>query len=1015
MRVVVWLAWARLRHRPARWLLVALGVAVATVLPVLAESTTTVVAAQALRHGVEALPVGDRSLAAIRSGLRETPQRIEELDATARRALADLADGPVRLQMLTRAISDGAGGSYYFGAADGLAELVRVTEGRLPVTCTPERCEVVAVGEGTPRLGESTGIVIVGRAVRTDPLLLAGSFDPGDGAPLLLSDRVSSAAQLEYLSAFQRSYAWITPIDLDRVNELGVEAYLARSAEASIELYGDRLSLTAPDETLRAEAARAEGSARRFALLGGAAMALLLGFAAIGAIGLRRDHGATVELLRRRGARRLHVRVMTAVAAAVPVVVGAGIGVVIGGLLAAGQGDAASLPAVATSTHAVGAAWLTVLVGALAAGLVVFMTLSTGTGSQTAWRTVDITIAAGLVVAALALARGAVTTEALTDRTDPLLLALPVIVVICGGLIVGRAWPWLTAAASRALPRRLLAPRLGLVGAVRSPLRPVATAAFLAAATGIVTFAGAYQATLARGAADQAAFAVPLDATVRTGQSLRSPLEVASERDYAATGAAPYGVLRTAAAVRISAAQSLTPEVIGVDPAALPRIASWDDVVGGADPDEVRRLLTAGAAPAPPAGSFGLPVPEGARTVAVSATGNLGDVDISAWLRLPDGRDVGVPFKAEPSASTTGRLTAELPTAVPAGARLFALTLTETSFAATRRQHRTGEGGLDAEALRGRVELGEPRFGVANTMAGAWKGWGSDGATVTAQPDRVTIDYALTGAEVVVRAGHGVAAPPLPVFADPGTAAAAAAGLLSLSTGAGPLITARVVGLLPRFPTAGRSFVVADVHALADALDARDPGTGSVNELWLAAPTVGAQDLARALTAPPFDLLRTDLRQAREDRLAGDPVARGATSLLIGSALLALVVALVALVLLVVAERRDEAAQLYAWESDGVAPRVLRLSLFLRAVAVVVVGVPGGLLVGLLLARITAAFVRVTAVGAEPVPPLALAISPLWTVAALGAGVVSGLAVCAAVAAAGLREPLPRRPEEGLA
>ena len=100
--------------------------------------------------------------------------------------------------------------------------------------------------------------------------------------------------------------------------------------------------------------------------------------------------------------------------------------------------------------------------------------------------------------------------------------------------------------------------------------------------------------------------------------------------------------------------------------------------------------------------------------------------------------------------------------------------------------------------------------------------------------------------------------------------------------------------------------------------------------------------LAAALTGPPFDQLRVDLRQARLDRLAGDPVARGASDLLARGALLCFAVALVALVLLVVAERRDEAAQLYTWESDGVAPGTLRRALFLRAVAVAVVGVPAG-------------------------------------------------------------------------
>jgi hypothetical protein len=206
--------------------------------------------------------------------------------------------------------------------------------------------------------------------------------------------------------------------------------------------------------------------------------------------------------------------------------------------------------------------------------------------------------------------------------------------------------------------------------------------------------------------------------------------------------------------------------------------------------------------------------------------------------------------------------------------------------------------------------------------------------------------------------------------------------------------------------------VVADARALADRLDAREPGTGSVGELWLAAgPGV---DTAAVLAAPPFDLLRATVRQSIEDRLAGDPVAGGASDLLIAGALLAFVVALLALALLVVAERRDESAELYAWESDGVPPATLRRSLFLRCVAVVGVGVPGGVAIGLLLSRITTAMVRVTAVGGTPVPPLAPAITPLWTIVALAAGVGAGLMACAVLAASALRERLPRRPDEAL-
>jgi hypothetical protein len=997
MRAVVSLAWARLRHRPTRWLLVALGVAAATVLPVSAQATSTVVSGQALRHGLAELPVGDRSLAAVRSGLRETPSDIAALDATARHAFSSLAAGPVVVEMLTRSISDGAGHTFYFGAADGLAGRIRLTSGRLPTSCTPARCEVVAIGTGDPAVSPDLGLVVVGRAVRTDPLLFGGSFDPGDGAPLLLADGMTAAAQLESLSAFQRNYIWITAVDLDRVDALGVDGYLARSARASAELYLARLSLLAPDQVLRAEYDRAQRSARRFALLGASAMALLLGFAAIGAIGLRRDHSSTVELLRRRGATRGQTALLTAIGALVPVAVGVVLGTAVGyGLARAEGGGFATVRAAAP----------TIAIGALAAALVVAVFLQVGSGSvgsaaedgpgrsRAAWRAVDITVVAGGVVAALAVARGAVTTQSLADGTDPLLLALPVITVVCGGLVVGRAWPVLTAGLARLLPRRALAPRLGLVGAVRNPLRPVATAAFLAAATGIVAFAGSYQATLAQGARDQATFAVPLDVTVRTGSTLRTPLEVAPISAYQQAGAAVFPVVRGSATVRVNAAQSLVPQLVGVEPAALESIPNWSDVVGAASADRVRAGLAAPAdvtAPMP-----GIPLPAGVRSLAFGATGPVADLDLSAFIRQPDGRDLATPLTVDGT-----QVVADLGGALPAGSVLFALSLNENSFANTRRQHRIGEGGNDAAGLVGHIELSGMDF----------TGWHGDAGQVSAGPDRIAVDYTLTGNRIVLRP----AAPPpvpLPVFTDSATAAAASGGLLTLGLGGSAAVTARVVGVLPRFPTAGPSFVVASARGLADALDADDPGTGSVNELWLR--SADPAGLTAALAVAPFELVAVDARQDRIDRLAGDPVALGATGLLTGSAVLAFVVALLALVLLVVAERRDEAAQLYAWESDGVTPRTLRRSLLLRALAVVVVAVPGGVLIGLLLSRLSTALVRLTAVGTDPVPPLTLAVSAQWSVLAVAAGVATALAVCAAVAALALREPLPPRPEEGL-
>jgi hypothetical protein len=162
-------------------------------------------------------------------------------------------------------------------------------------------------------------------------------------------------------------------------------------------------------------------------------------------------------------------------------------------------------------------------------------------------------------------------------------------------------------------------------------------------------------------------------------------------------------------------------------------------------------------------------------------------------------------------------------------------------------------------------------------------------------------------------------------------------------------------------------------------------------------------------------------RAAVQAHLRADPVARGASAVLTLGAALTLLVGAAALVLLVVAERRDDAAQTYAWEADGVAPRTLRHSLWWRAVAVAVPSVPLGLAAGLLLTGLTARLVAVTATAATPHPPLSATTGAGWGSPAAAAGlavpaliaVVVVLAVALGmsflVAAAALREPLPVR------
>jgi hypothetical protein len=1015
--VVASLAAARLRYRPLRRVLVVLGVAAAVAVPVAAQVSARVVSAQALAYGVQSLPPGQRSLIVSVSGVQRSAEQLAGLDAHARAALDQLAVGPVRRELLYRQAADQRGGTFFLGATDDLASAVRVTQGRLPTSCTPQRCEVVVVGAGSPTLDPALGLVVVGRAERTDPLLLTGTFDPGHDAPLLLADGVDKAQSLASLQLFQRAYGWVAPLDLDLVRRLGVDAYLARSAAASDQLGSvpGGLQLTAPDQTLRAEDDRARLSANRFALLAGSATALLLGFCVIAAAGLRRDRLALDALLRRRGASPGTVRLLGVVEAVVPVALGAVLGLLLGGAVGAVTAARADLPAASTAWTGVVAALPGVLVSAALAALVVAVTSSWWGGSshsggdRTAWRVVDATIVVGLAVVALAVARGTIGTASLGGGTDPLLTVLPVLVVLCGGLLAARLWPVTVTTLGRVLPHAWVGARVGLLGAARRPLRPVATVAFLTAATAVVVFAGSYRSTLAQGAVDQATFQVPTTARVTTGTTLERPLDVASPAAYEATvpGVVVHPVVRSSASVRISSAEAVPVELLGVDPQALASVRSWPHVVGALDPTTAASRLTSGGPTAP----VGDALPAGAQRMDVRATGAVDQLQVTAWWRLADGRDI--PVELAPTATGFGAVLPPTLTSAEGTARLFSLALEEAPDFATREQHHIGEGLTGLDVLGGRVVFAAPSYGSAGN--GSWTGWGatSRSGSVSAQPDPagLAVTYAFTGERLVLRPGATATDADLPVLVDPATAARAVDGRIQLAVTSGLPIPARVVGVLPRFPTVGDAFAVADQAALGERLDSREPGTGAVGELWLSAPPDQSAALATALGAAPYDRLTVTDQAAEQARLAGDPLAGGAASLLVVTALLAVAVAVLAVVLLVVADRRDEAAELYAWESDGVAPRTLRASLFARAVAVVGLALPAGVALGLLLAGATAAIVTVTAVGTAPHPPLALSVGPVWVAVVLGTGLLVSLVAAALVAAGSLREDLPRAPD----
>jgi hypothetical protein len=1027
--VLVSLLAARARRAGVRRLAVAAALGLGTALAVVSAAVTAVTAEGVLDAAVAGLPAGERSVTVATFGL-PPPAQVAQLDTLVRRELPRLGAGPVRRELLYRELSDTHRNTVVLGGVDDLRAAVRLVSGRLPASCTPARCEVVlalpADAPATsrpPDLDASLGVAVVGSVRLTDPLLLSGTFTPASGAPLMLGDGVERVGAISALGAFGRTIGWVTPLDLARVRSLGVDAWVdaaTATADQFARTTNDALTVTAPVDVLRSQHDRAVTNAQRFTLLGATGSVLLLGAAVVGGAALRRDHEAFSGALRRRGAAPRLLAGLLAGEVAGAAVAGLVAGLVLGAVAAAVVAARAGLSATGTAASAVltalpASVGLTVAAALLLALTIALPAARDGVAARGVWHVVEAAALVCAAVAAVLIARGGVGVSSSTDQggtSDPLLLALPVLVLAAGALALARLWLPAVRGGQRLVPRAAVAARLGFSAVTGRPLRPAATAALLTAAVATSVFAGAYRATLDRGAADQAAYAVPLDARLKTGVDLDRPYDVAPPAALRADlpGVRSYPVLRATAEQRVQASLGTPVPLVGVDPAALPAVAHWADTVGGGDPTALARSLEVGALPQ------GIPLPPG-KELRIATPGARVTVAVTATVRADDGREQGVELRrtgaGTPAAALVGDLTpldrtGATPPAPATGRHLVALTLRLPTDEATRRVHNLGEGDLDRATPRGRFPLGA--VSVAGSAAQQpWRGWSGQGLVPAASGASADVAYALlTGASILTGRAGGAGEPghPVPVAVDPATAAGARDGLLDLTLDR-TAVQARVVQVLPRFPTVTGPFAVLDIDALGRLVDVATPGTGEPIELWLDAPDPAR--LTTALAAAPFDRLLVEERAPIEASLRADPIARGAAELLAWAAAVTLLAGAAALVLLVAAERHDDSAAEYAWEADGVPPGTLRAALWWRALAVALPAAPAGIVAGVVLAALTARLVAVTATATVAQPPLVAGAGILpGTLLALAVLVVA-LVAAAALAAVSLREPLPRR------
>ncbi len=986
-------------RRGGRVTLVALGIAAAAALLAAVYAGSLVARASSLERRTDQIAAADRSIRVVWGGIGSgVSNRYASVDGDARAALRTFGGAPVRA-MLFRETQIG-GRLFDLGAVDGLGRFVQLQSGRLPRSCTPRRCEVVQLGGSGPfpqiaglrlvRVGRATldSAVPLGDLITRETYagVLSSSLRYHTAAtpPLLLAEGVRGLATVPALAPTYRSYSWTLPLAPDRVRPWSLGAFddQVTRARAALTALTFAYVLTAPTDELSEADVSGRVAARRLLLIGGQAAALLLAFAVLAALGLRRDAEAEWRRLTWYGARRWQLVLLSAAETLVVGLAGAAVGWAVGTAIGAIVADRAGVSVGGVLGHSVlDAGGLALAVGlGIAAALVVLLTLRAATArlGGVAITPVDVAAAAAVVVVVVALARGAADATSLADErgTGVLLLLLPALIAFAAAVLAARALApglrWFERAGrSGPVPVRLAALSLA-----RNPGRAAVVAAFLVVTLGLAVFAESYRATLARGQRDQAAFVVPVEAIAREDLTRLVPVQRAAPVGRfaaAAPGAHAFPVLRLSGDVRGSGTGF---ELLGIPADQLERLR-WRGDYSADSRSELARLLRPRGSTAP----RGVRLPADARRLVLPLRTRGDELAVRASVVTPTGAVQGLAL----GTTGAGRLAAAVPREARGGL-LVSFTFDQTGTGL----HGVPNGGANfTPAARGTMLLGRPTVDGRRLPLDFSKWIGTGGISGTPP----SLRYVVTGENVArLRARQPTEDRPVPVAASAAVAAAAGpGGVVALDFGSARLV-ARVVATLRRAPTVDGDVVLADESTAATALTADSPGAGAAGEVWVDAPTGSEARLDAALSRPPFDPLAVTFHRRVLHELRSEPLARGTLITLAAGAATALALALAGVLLGLLSDLRDERGELFDLEAQGAEPATLRRHLRLRTALVAATGVVGGLVLGAALTALIVALVTLTAGAGRAEPPLLLGAD--WPV------LVLGLLVYAAIGAA---------------
>ena len=996
-----------------------LGLAVATAVLAGVLAGVTVATDRSTAQAIERIPLSARSVRAVWFGIPGDPsERLDVLDRDVGDAFAGLGlDGPTPLVLFRE--STVAGRFAGITAIDGVRPNVILRSGRLPRTCTPARCEVLRLrGRGRLPNGPGLRLVEVGTATLRSTQLYGDFLRSTDAAtadavvapalgrsgryhrpipgPLVVAEGRAALEAAPALSRTYRTYSWVWPVDPGRPRLWDIDALVSDTERARAELTARSSSfdVDAPVEELRAAQRAADVAGTRLLLVGGEGAALLLAFTVLAARGMRRD----LEQARRRltwfGARRWQLGLLSGVESAGVAVAGVVVGWLLGVAVAGVSASLAGAPVGDVLRQSVLSPRGLALAGGtvVAAAVLVWITVSLPARKGARLQGVDLVAIAALLVAGVTLASGAADEDRLAQGKGSalLVLLLPGLLAVVAAIAVARVFPAIARWWSEQR-RSGLSARLAAVGLARGPGGAVATVAFLTIAFALALLAGGYRATLVQGERDQAAFEVPLDVVVREDlQNLVRVFDVAPERSFArlaGQGGGAYPVLRmTGGAGRAERVSGVT--VLGLDPAAIEHAGVWrPQWSSGRGLKELAELVD----PGHPVELSGLRLPGDRIVLGVSPS----VVSFAAIVRLPDGA-----FRRIAIGAANPRSVVLLRKRLPERALFVRLEIVPPP--------RLIERGADA----GNAFVADVR--LSGTLAKELRNWVGVGGVVTrSTPTGLAVRAPLTlFRSSFLRSPQPTDVSPASVLVTPRLAelAGGVGGVLPLQL-AGSTVPVQVAGIVQRFPGAAGDVVVGDRAELGTAINTASAGGARENEVWLDVPSDRVDAVAAALARPPYRTLATTVRSEVEAEAHRDPLAHGTLLALIGTAIVALVLASLGLALAVRADLRDDRGEHYDLEAQGSSPTFLRRVVRVRAASLSVVGLAAGVATGVALLALVTRVVSVTARGEAAEPPLAVVVDPLLVVAGIIVFVVLAVVLVGGAtrrAFAGARGPVYR-------